>query len=1072
MKKKLLAFTFVGIVATVVGTVVFAALIGVGGFNRRPLTKYLGDIAFDASTGLLQIVGVPTTTDFGGAGGLKTHAANPPSTLNVNVQINDPTGSSYQGVPPHAFIMSGAVDANRNGIIEPAETGVMLTGDLLEMGFHNVAAGKGDDAIDFRFKVTGGFLAPLYAGQNIGVYGTMANNPWPQPVSLGHFEQSFTGTLQNGGVMPIKCGTEIGDFVWNDQNANGIQDPGEPGINGVTIRLRDGATNAVLATTTTGIGPLNQQGFYLFSDTVGFCAGTWKVELDMTTVPAGFVPTAVGAPGSTTATDSNGNPSVVVLTTDISKDRTIDFGFRSGCDGRIGNFVWHDLNRNGIQDSGEPGIDGVMVRLHDASNAVVGTTTTTSGGGYQFTGLCPGTYSVEIDASTLPAGFAATTPNAAGSTPDNDSSDSPATTTLSPGHMIDDSVDFGYVTPCTAAIGDFVWHDKNQNGQQDAGEPGIVGVTVNLLDAGTDAVVATTVTGAGGFYQFTGVCGGDFKVQVDSTTLPPGLTPTLEGAAPPAVDSNPNPTILNLPEGAIDMTVDFGYIAPCTGEIGDFVWHDDNLNGIQDAGEAGFDGVTVNLRKASDHSVIQTDITESGGLYRFNGLCPGNYIVEVVPPAGTIASPTLQGGNTNVDSNPNLFLVNLAYDDSSDLSVDFGFLVANPKIDVVKSATPLTYNTVGQIITYGYVVTNTGNVTLSTVTLTDDKLGVIAGCAAATLAPGASTTCSATHAITPADLAAGSITNIATGTGVFNGDTLTDDDTKTVTGVPCTGTVGNFVWNDMDNDGIQDAGEPGIAGVTVQLKDSNGNVIQTTTTDANGLYQFSGLCAGTYTVVVPNPPTDYTASPSLVGSNPAIDSNGSPATVVLPADNSSNDTIDFGFHGAKTFSIGPSSMEGNLSAIRPGDWVSGGYSFKFVNSAHIATSFTVAAVVRIAVTCPDGGGPGGTIVVPLGTKTYAVPAGYTGWLPTGDANNVLSWMGSVQAPDICSGKRMDDVNGAVYVATVAQNPPTGTLADFRFKYRDPNAKGKGNVNCLDTSDPRRAKADVCGASWSATVRDP
>jgi len=44
----------------------------------------------------------------------------------------------------------------------------------------------------------------------------------------------------------------------------------------------------------------------------------------------------------------------------------------------------------------------------------------------------------------------------------------------------------------------------------------------------------------------------------------------------------------------------------------------------------------------------------------------------------------------------------------------------------------------------------------------------------------------------------------------------------------------------------------------------------------------------------------------------------------------------------------------------------------------------------------------------------------------------------------------------------------GSLVDFRFKYRDPNAKG----NWLDTSDPRRAKADVCGASWSETVLDP
>jgi hypothetical protein len=67
---------------------------------------------------------------------------------------------------------------------------------------------------------------------------------------------------------------------------------------------------------------------------------------------------------------------------------------------------------------------------------------------------------------------------------------------------------------------------------------------------------------------------------------------------------------------------------------------------------------------------------------------------------------------------------------------------------------------------------------------------------------------------------------------------------------------------------------------------------------------------------------------------------------------------------------------------------------------------------------------------------------------------------------------MDNSKGAIFEATVSQSPDTGSLINWRFKYRDPNAKGKGNVNCLDTSDPRRDKADVCGASWSETVKDP
>lgn len=174
----------------------------------------------------------------------------------------------------------------------------------------------------------------------------------------------------------------------------------------------------------------------------------------------------------------------------------------------------------------------------------------------------------------------------------------------------------------------------------------------------------------------------------------------------------------------------------------------------------------------------------------------------------------------------------------------------------------------------------------------------------------------------------------------------------------------------------------------------------------------------------------------------------------------------------KTFTIGPSSMEGAI-LISNGDWVNGGYSFKFVNGTHLATNFSVHAFVSLTGPCIGGGPATDTFTFPLNDATYAVPANNTNWLPTGDANSVLSWQGSVIASGVCGGiGKLDARHGAVFTATVSQDPPSGSLVDFRFKYRDPKAKGKPNTNCLDTSDPNRAKADVCGASWSQTVRDP
>src|SRR5262249_30543055 len=90
---------------------------------------------------------------------------------------------------------------------------------------------------------------------------------------------------------------------------------------------------------------------------------------------------------------------------------------------------------------------------------------------------------------------------------------------------------------------------------------------------------------------------------------------------------------------------------------------------------------------------------------------------------------------------------------------------------------------------------------------------------------------------------------------------------------PCSATIGDSVWNDLNNNGVQDPGEPGLDGITVQLKDSGGNVVATTATDGAGFYQFTGLCPGTYTV----------------------DAERKARTRTLPTDRSVDDSVDFGF---------------------------------------------------------------------------------------------------------------------------------------------------------------------------------
>lgn len=885
---------------TIVTVTAYGDLIGVSGTNRRPVTQFSGAITYDATSGNLHVAGVPTTTAFsaspGVPNGVRTHEAVPPSTLGIDLRVLDAKGQTYEGQPPHAFSMTGAVDVNRDGVVTDAESGVMLTGELVEMGFNNAPAGRGDDSLDFRFRVTGGFLAPFYAGQNVGVYARMDSNPWPQPaVREEHFATSFEGVIGNGAVMPLKCGVALGDFVWHDVNANGIQDAGEPGINGVTVRLRN-EVGTVVATTVTGVGPMNQQGYYQFAQMVGFCAGTWSVEVDVTTLSPGFAPTATNAPGSTPATDSNPNPSTVTLTTDISKDQTLDFGFRSVCDGRIGNFVWHDVNSDGIQNPGEPGLEGVQVNLLDASNNVIAATVTSAGGAYEFTGLCSGAYQVALEASTLPAGFSPTTPQV-GADVEVDSSNAPVAVVLTAAIPSDLSVDFGFVAPCAGSIGDFVFYDVDQDGVQDSTDPGIDGVTVYLLNATTDEVLAITTTGSNGRYEFTGVCGGALKVLVDVSTLPPARTPTLVNVGNVASDSNPNPALVTLPFGGSDATIDFGYVAPCTGQIGNFVWHDENRNGLQDAGEGGFAGVTVNLRRASDNSVLQTDITDADGAYTFDAVCPGDYIIEAVPPTGTQASPVQQGGNPEVDSNPNLWPVSLATDSSVDLSVDFGFYATGEIGDFVwDDLNADGRQDPGEPGIPGVTLTLTASDGHAATRVTDASgyylfTGLRAGAFSVTVSAPSGFTASPVES--GADRAIDSNVNPSAVTLAANDS---QDHTVDFGFVKRRGSVGDRVWKDLNQNGLQDSGEPGIGGVTLTLQDAEGHIV-TTTTDGDGQYLFSNLLFGTVTVTV-TPPTGYLASPVAVGANRAIDSNAAVTTALLTLAAPGDLTLDFGFYQA------------------------------------------------------------------------------------------------------------------------------------------------------------------------------
>ena len=172
--------------------------------------------------------------------------------------------------------------------------------------------------------------------------------------------------------------------------------------------------------------------------------------------------------------------------------------------------MWEDVNGNGLQDTGDNGVDGVPVKLLNNANTVLGTTTTAGGGFYSSADLVPGTYKMQV---VSPIGWAPTILNATAATDLTDSDINRSTGISDPVTLIsnqtDPSLDGGITETVTTC--DLVWVDTNGNGVRDSGDNGVAGAVLRLLDsAGTTAkypngtTVADVTTMSDGAYLSLG----------------------------------------------------------------------------------------------------------------------------------------------------------------------------------------------------------------------------------------------------------------------------------------------------------------------------------------------------------------------------------------------------------------------------------------------------------------------------------------------------------------------------------------------------------------------------------------
>lgn len=251
----------------------------------------------------------------------------------------------------------------------------------------------------------------------------------------------------------LDCGADIGDRVWNDVNADGVQDAGEAGLAGWTVTLLDEDGNEVASTTT------DANGNYLFEHQY---PGTYTVVV----TPAAGYETTYDYDGVITANQAT----VTVVDDQVFLDA--DFGYQL-CAGSIGNTVWNDANNNGMQDVGEAGIAGVTVQLYDAANQLVTSAVTDAAGSYSFTGLSSGTYTVKVVAATLPTGVVTPTWDRDGvGTADQ------ATVVLGCNQNVTDA-DFGYMSKLSGWCPRTIGYWKNHTEMWPVTSLTIGGVTYN-----------------------------------------------------------------------------------------------------------------------------------------------------------------------------------------------------------------------------------------------------------------------------------------------------------------------------------------------------------------------------------------------------------------------------------------------------------------------------------------------------------------------------------------------------------------------------------------------------------------
>ncbi len=727
-------------------------------------------------------------------------------------------------------------------------------------------------------------------------------------------------------TLTVPFPAAVGDTVFEDRDGDGLQDAGEPGIAGVTVRL-------TLPDTTTRSTVTDASGAYRFDL---LAAGTYTVDVDTTGPVAGLVLTTGNDP--TTVTLAEGD--------DV---RSVDFGFR-----RVS-----DLSLTQTVDDAAPAVGDI----------VTFTVSVTNDGPTDATGVAV--------TQPLPAGltFVSATPQqgsyAAGTWTVGDlATGSTATLTVlarvdasgsrdvvaqvaaadqvdldsTPANGVESEDDQQTVTLVTPVAIDLSLTETVDILRPAAGQP--VTFTVTLTNDGPDPASGVTVTSAipggvtlqsvdpsqGTYDAATGVwtvgpLAAGATVTLDLVVLPSGPGTVVSRAEVTAADE---PDVDSTPANGIagEDDQDAATINPLTSDLAVAKTVDDPTPTV--GGEVTFTVTVTNEGPDPADSVALLDQLAVGFGYVTHTVDRGAYTpANGVWELGTMAPAETATLQLTVQVRTDSPTTNLAAVESTD---SFDTDVTNDRASVTVDATQVDLEVTktvddatpvfGQDLVYTVTVRNQGPDDATGVVVTDRLPAGLSFVSADDPAYDDTTGTWAVGSLADDEVRTLRITARAAGAGTFanvaevtavdqhdgdstpgNGVLSEDDQSQAAVTMPAASSIGDLVFTDLDGDGVLDPGEAGIPGVTLELTfagpdDTFGTgddvVLPATVTDALGGYRFDGLTEGSYRVSV-----DETTLPAgyvrTAGANPRL--------VSLPA-GTDLDTVDVGYRPEVDIAVG------------------------------------------------------------------------------------------------------------------------------------------------------------------------